>query len=189
MVYSRVSLIDFLVYTTSHMNSIRICPLHRLFAEGPSGVGKSVLAHRLGRSIGSQNGIFLSGKFDQLKQSTPFSAVAAAFNQYCDLLANEGETERSKRVTSKLISTLGKDGISHLVKVIPSLGKIILPQDGGQQTFDQDSCVNPLERLLYLMCQFVQVISSSSGVPVTIFLDDCQWVRGHIHIFPWLALT
>ena len=44
---------------------------------GPSGIGKSVLANRLGNSISSTGGLFLSGKFDQMQQPTPFSALAS----------------------------------------------------------------------------------------------------------------
>ncbi len=132
-----------------------------------------MLAQRLGSYVTANGGIFISGKFDQLKQSTPFSAVASAFNQYCDMLVSEGQTARSENVSTELKRVLGKE-VFHLTRVIPSLG-ILLGLNYGSQMLDQ-GCVDAQNRLLYLMCQFVDVISSSSGAPVTLFLDDLQWI-------------
>jgi predicted ATPase len=58
--------------------------------EGESGSGKSWLAQRLGSFITEDGGVFLSGKFDQMAQAKPFSALSAAFNQYCHLLKESG---------------------------------------------------------------------------------------------------
>ena len=140
---------------------------------GTSGTGKSVLAHRLGSYVTSNGGIFLTGKFDQLKQATPFTAVANAFNQYCYMMINEGQTARAQKVVSELNRVLGREAF-HLTRVIPSLG-MLLGLDASIQMIDQ-GCVDAQKRLLYLMCQFVEVISSSSGAPVTLFLDDLQWI-------------
>ena len=131
-----------------------------------------MLAHRLGSFVNTRGGIFLSGKFDQLQQATPFSAIAAAFNQYCDMLVNEGETARAEKVAAELNRALGKEAF-HLSRVIPSL-RTVTGQDDSQYGVDQ-GCVDAQKRLLYLLCQFVEVISSSSGAPVTLFLDDLQW--------------
>ena len=131
-----------------------------------------MLANRLCSFINMRGGICLSGKFDQLQQATPFSAIAAAFNQYCDMLVNEGETARVKKVAAELNRVLGKEAV-HLSRVIPSLSTVI-GQDDSQYGVDQ-GCVDAQKRLLYLLCQFVEVISSSSGAPVTLFLDDLQW--------------
>jgi len=139
---------------------------------GTSGTGKSVLAHRMGSFVNTRGGIFLSGKFDQLQQATPFSTLAAAFNQYCDMLISEGDTSRSKKVGAELNRALGKESF-HLSRVIPSLSAVI-NQDVSQPHLDE-GCVDAQKRLLYLLCQFVDVISSSSGAPVTLFLDDLQW--------------
>ncbi|KAL7425526.1 hypothetical protein ACHAXM_000060, partial [Skeletonema potamos] len=39
-----------------------------------------------------------------------------------------------------------------------------------------EECMNAQQRLQYLLCQFVEVISSSfAAAPVTLFLDDLQW--------------
>mmetsp|Transcript_1464 Transcript_1464/g.2631 ORF Transcript_1464/g.2631 Transcript_1464/m.2631 type:complete len:560 (+) Transcript_1464:219-1898(+) len=139
---------------------------------GTSGTGKSVLAHRLGNFVNTRGGIYLPGKFDQLQQATPFSAIATAFNQYCDMLINEGDTARSKKISAELNRALGKEAF-HLSRVIPSLNTLI-GQDDSTAYLDQ-GCVNAQKRLLYLLRKFVKVISIFSGAPVTLFLDDLQW--------------
>lgn len=140
---------------------------------GPSGSGKSSLAMRLGRFVRMRGGIFLSGKFDQLQQTMPFSAVASAFNEYCDILVREHGSVRAKVVASKLRIALGHDAY-HLVKVIPNLSSI-LGEDVMMGQFAGQDCVDAQKRLYYLLCQFVEVISSFSEAPVTLFLDDLQW--------------
>ena len=41
--------------------------------------------------------------------------------------------------------------------------------------FCDGDCVNAQRRLQYLLCQLVEILSSSSAAPVTLFLDDLQW--------------
>jgi len=142
---------------------------------GPSGIGKSVLANRLGSYVSSSGGLFLSGKFDQLRQATPFSALASAFNEYCIKMTNEGRSRHLQEVASKLRSGLGRDA-RYLVRVIPNLSIIL----GGEEDTNDDQendrgVVDAQKRLQYLLCQLVDIIASLSGSPVVLFLDDVQW--------------
>lgn len=136
--------------------------------QGISGSGKSCLANRLGTFVTSTGAIFLSGKFDQMQQATPFSALASAFNQYCDMLLKEGEQAREK-VAHELEEALGKE-IHHLAKIIPHLVTIL---DEGRDGNDQD-CADAQKRIEYMMCTFVEVISKDRA-PIILFLDDLQW--------------
>lgn len=140
---------------------------------GPSGIGKSVLANRLGNSISSTGGLFLSGKFDQMQQPTPFSALASAFNDYCDNMFQDGRAVHLELVASQLRKVLGTDG-RYLTKVIPKLS-VILGQSSELELDEAQDCVDAQKRLQYLLCQFVDVIASCSGAPIVLFLDDVQW--------------
>ncbi|KAL7547671.1 hypothetical protein ACHAWF_010955 [Thalassiosira exigua] len=152
-----------------------------------SGTGKSVLAHRFGSFVTSQKGMFLSAKFDQLQQTTPFSAIAAAFNQYCDMLLSERESTHAKMVTAQLKLTLGYEA-HHLVKVIPGLKKNLGLDDITHEL--KQGCVNAQKRLLYLLCRFVEVIAAFPEAPVTLFLDDLQWADlRSIEVIRQLLLT
>jgi hypothetical protein len=140
---------------------------------GSSGTGKSCLAQRVGRFIIDQGGLFLSGKFDQMQQNKPFSALAVAFDQYCDLLAMTIGSDWANLIVTKLQEALGQDS-HYLIGVIPKLSKIL--HCGfvyNDTTLDQN--LNALQRLSYLLCQFVEIITTYSAVSVTLFIDDLQW--------------
>jgi predicted ATPase len=78
-------------------------------------------------------------------------------------------------VVDKLKSSLGRNA-HHLIKMIPSLGLIFenasCPSDSSALDI---SCDNAFQRLHYLLCQFVEVITTSSHVSLTLFMDDVQW--------------
>ena len=141
------------------------------FIVGPSGIGKTVLANQLGSFASAEGALFLKGKFDQLQQMTPFSALASAFNEYCNQMLKEGRYSNLKEVASELTKVVGKEA-GHLVKVIPNLS-VILGEGAGQD--EGHDCANAQARIQYLLCVFVDVISSSSGAPIVLFLDDLQW--------------
>lgn len=86
----------------------------------------------------------------------------------------EKDSEWAKDVVSRLHASLGSDA-SHLIKVIPKLGNILIPSNySGVSSQDQGS-LHALQRLCYLMCQFVEVITDHSRVAITLMLDDLQW--------------
>jgi hypothetical protein len=140
---------------------------------GISGTGKSTLATKFGDFVIANGGLFLSGKFDQMKHVKPFSAVASAFNTYCDVLAREKANDRAMLVASNLKTALGSD-LYYLIQMIPSLGRILQEHSNDYIPPGHD-CVNAQDRLHYLFCQFVEVISSCSASPMTLFMDDVQW--------------
>ena len=141
------------------------------FIVGPSGIGKTALANRMGSFASAEGALFLKGKFDQLQQMTPFSALASAFNEYCNQMFKEGRSSNLEEVASKLTKVVGKEA-GHLVNVIPNLC-VILGEGAGQD--EGQDCANAQARIQYLLCAFVDVISRLSGAPIVLFLDDLQW--------------
>eukprot|EP00984_Skeletonema_dohrnii_P004011 scaffold1374_cov133-Skeletonema_dohrnii-CCMP3373.AAC.2 len=142
---------------------------------GASGSGKSLLVYEFGKYVSAGGGIILSGKFDQLQQGTPFSALASAFDVYCGtllLLENSGPSSIAGMLASNLRSSLGRD-VHHLTKLIPNLAIILGPETSPINR--NEDCDNAQKRLQYLLCHFVDVISSTFSAPVTLFLDDLQW--------------
>eukprot|EP00984_Skeletonema_dohrnii_P024711 scaffold13838_cov104-Skeletonema_dohrnii-CCMP3373.AAC.9 len=140
---------------------------------GTSGTGKSLLANEFGKFVSAEGGVFLSGKFDQLRQDKPFNdALASTFDQYCGILLHEDMASTKEEVAFQLKSVLGKE-LYHLTKIIPTLATIL----GSELPIvnHSDDCINAQKRLQYLFCQFVEVISNSSSAPITLFLDDLQW--------------
>ena len=140
---------------------------------GKSGTGKSFLAVEAGNYIISNGGVLLSGKFDQLQQGKPYSALSSAFDQFCDfLLRNDRLDAVKQKVAHQLHCVLGSDAY-YLTKLMPKLATIL----GMQITcsYHDENCANAQRRLQWLLCEFVQVMSTSFGAPVTLFLDDLQW--------------
>ena len=147
--------------------------------KGESGSGKTWLAHRVGSFIVVGGGLFLMGKFDQLQQRRPFSALASAFDQYCDILVSQKESFWAETVVRMLNSTFGQD-ISYLINLIPKLGEIVKCNASSlafSSDNDKDSDFgNNMERIKYLLCQFVEIINANSvASSITLFLDDLQW--------------
>eukprot|EP00986_Skeletonema_menzelii_P011803 scaffold6193_cov139-Skeletonema_menzelii.AAC.1 len=140
---------------------------------GKSGTGKSLLAVEVGKHVISNGGVLLTGKFDQLQQGKPFSALASAFNHFCDfVLCNRGLDLVRQKVAHQLDCVLGSDAY-YLTKLIPKLTAILgLNISCG---YHDENCVDAQKRLQWLLCEFVQVISTSFAAPVTLFLDDLQW--------------
>ena len=142
---------------------------------GESGTGKSWLAARVGRFITAEGGIFLTGKF-QANEAAPFSALAAAFGQYCDLLSIERDSDWVKDLVHQLHTTLGQDGVCNLIKIIPNLSKLMayyLNCAGVSNVHDDP--MHALPRLSYFISMFVDVISMNSKVSLVLMLDDLQW--------------
>ncbi|KAL7485069.1 hypothetical protein ACHAW6_010670, partial [Cyclotella cf. meneghiniana] len=178
---SGLPLNESLFYRQQEFESIQSCYRRSVsgFCEpaiisGESGTGKSWLAQRIGNFIVAQGGIFLSGKFDQMKQAKPFSALASAFDNVCDMLIRENESHWVKLVVCNLQDALGSDAC-HLIRIIPKLSQILTHNSRIADSTSDQHCLNALQRLCYLICQFVDVISAFSIVSLTLFMDDVQW--------------
>jgi hypothetical protein len=92
----------------------------------------------VGHSVITGGGIFLMAKFDQMKQSKPFSVLAEAFEQYCDVLVCQQDSDWAKLVVTEFHSVIGR-GICDLAKVIPNLGVLM---NIGTQTQHEQSVEN-----------------------------------------------
>jgi predicted ATPase len=138
---------------------------------GQSGTGKSLLAFEFGKYVVSSGGIFIFGKFDQLQQGAPFSALASAFDQYCGMMMQNCELRH--KLAHQVNHVLGRDAY-HLAKLIPNLARI-LGLDMMNPINHDDDCINAQRRLQYLLRRFVEVLSNTCAAPVVLFLDDLQW--------------
>jgi hypothetical protein len=148
--------------------------------KGASGTGKSWLLRQASNFISKEGGIVLSGKFELMKeQAKPFSALTAAFDDYCEVVLSDKTSEWAKCVAGELKDTLGRDA-HHLFPVIPKLSQVL---DDGSSLHNSDSdsegnCMNCKERLHHLLCKFVEIICSSSKGSITLVMDDMQWSDG-----------
>ena len=143
-----------------------------LLIAGYSGTGKSTLGRHLRYTLETEwVGSFLSGKFDELQQVKPMTAIFSALNDYCDELLRGGD-DKLKQVRARLKVVLESDA-RVLTTLIPSLQKIVdAPTDELPPEHQEGNA--SFSQLLLFVRQFIRTISSSAH-PLVLMLDDMQW--------------
>lgn len=136
---------------------------------GYSGIGKTSLVKELYKPITRQRGYFISGKYDQLQRTTPYSAIIEAFQDLVRRLLAE-PPERLSQLKDELLAALGSNA-QVIIDVIPTIALII-----GSQPSVIDL---PPEQTQHRFClsfqSFVRAIAKPEH-PLTLFLDDLQWI-------------
>ncbi|MEO6743729.1 MAG: AAA family ATPase [Caldimonas sp.] len=139
-----------------------------LLVEGYSGIGKTALIEQLYRPIVRRQGLFISGKFDQVVRSVPFGALIQAFRGLVRQLLSESES-RLARWRSVLGDALGSHG-GVLAEVIPEI-TFILGEQPPPAALPALEAQNRFQRMLQ---NFVGALARREH-PLVIFLDDLQW--------------
>ncbi len=139
-----------------------------MLVAGYPGVGKSALAAEVHKPITEKRGYFISGKFDQYQQHTPYAAFSQAFNQLADLLLTEREATLQQWRDKILAAASGNGAV--LTEVIPRLEKVIGSQPAVTQLGGQEN----RNRFHLTFQNFVQAISTAEH-PLVVFIDDWQW--------------
>ncbi|HEY9848963.1 MAG TPA: AAA family ATPase [Leptolyngbyaceae cyanobacterium] len=140
-----------------------------MLVTGFSGIGKTAVVNEVHKPIVRQRGYFIKGKFDQFCRNIPFSAFVQAFRELMQQLLSESETEL-KHWQSKIISALGTNG-QVIIEVIPELEFLI----GNQPSVPELSGIAAQNRFNLLFQKFIKVFATEQH-PLTIFLDDLQWI-------------
>ena len=139
-----------------------------LLITGGSGVGKTSLAATLGSHRGPEAGDLICGKFDQLLTGTPYSALAAAFNQLVRKLL-DGEEVTVQRYRRELLAALGSSA-GDLADIVPQLRHLV-----GDRTALQGLGAQERKNRFHLAFkQFVKATIAVHGALVVV-LDDLQW--------------
>ena len=151
-----------------------------VIVNGESGSGKSWLARHVGMFVAEEGGFFLSAKFDQMRQSKPLSAISSVFDQYCEVLIRERKSaDWANTAINRLQLTLGQHA-GALIQVVPKLGLLFNTRGSpcDIETYfntNEKNCTNAAQRMHHLIYKFLEVMSTESYGPVTIFFDDIQW--------------
>lgn len=139
-----------------------------VLAAGFSGTGKTALVNEIHKPITKNRGYFISGKFDQLQRTIPYSAFIQALNQFCQLVLTEKQ-DTLVLWKSKILKAVGDLG-KVLTDVIPRLEAVIgkqpdVPEVGGDEA---------KRRFNYVFQRFFETVSTQDH-PLVIFIDDLQW--------------
>ncbi len=142
---------------------------------GPAGIGKSALVHEVQRPLTqnpktakSTRRYFISGKFDQLKKSTPYVPLIQAFQQVIRQILSESDAQIAIW-KENLLKALGPNG-RVMIEVIPELEMII----GSQPEVPTLRPAENVNRFNYVFENFINTFAAE-GHPLVIFLDDLQW--------------
>ncbi|MTJ07700.1 MULTISPECIES: hybrid sensor histidine kinase/response regulator [unclassified Anabaena] len=139
-----------------------------ILIKGYSGVGKSTLVREIYQPTLAQDGLFISGKYDQYQQNIPYSALTQAFNQLCDYLLIE-KSEVLEKWQERILNAVGNNG-QILIDLIPNLELII----GKQPPLISMGANESSHRFHLVFENFVKAIVTSGKILV-LFLDDLQW--------------
>ena len=138
-----------------------------LLVAGPSGIGKSALVNQIQPGVVEHNGLYISGKFDQLRRHVPFNALSQALASLVRRVLMEPE-EMLDSWRRRVQVALGNIGQA-LIDIVPSLELLVgkqkpIPELGPRET--EDRLLLLFQRLMLALC---------SKQPLVLFLDDLQW--------------
>jgi diguanylate cyclase (GGDEF)-like protein/PAS domain S-box-containing protein len=148
--------------------NVKLGKVESFAISGYSGIGKTSLVKELHKSIIKEQGIFLSGKYDQYNRNKPYSAYFQAVDQFCRYILSEPETIINywkKRIMDKIGSN------SRLItETVPLLELII----GEQPIIERTSLIE--EQIMFKLALKNWIIAVASPEhPLVFFMDDLQW--------------
>jgi predicted ATPase/signal transduction histidine kinase len=162
--YGRQSALDGLQASFDQVRSGRT---QLLLLAGPSGVGKSALVQELRKHL-VLRGHFVSGKFDQLRGSAPYPALAEACRELLRAILREPKEALAARRRA-LVEALGANA-RVVVDVVPELALII----GGQPPPPPLGPAEAQNRFEQAFERFFGALVTADE-PLVMFLDDLQW--------------
>lgn len=139
-----------------------------LFVSGKSGIGKSALINESHKPLAGKRGYFISGKFDHLEKSIPYTAIIQAFRSLTRQILTEG-AEKLEYWKTLISNGVGKNG-QLLVDVIPEIELLIGPQP-AVSSLPPEKTQN---RFNLLFQNFVKGCANEKH-PLVLFIDDLQW--------------
>ena len=135
---------------------------------GHAGIGKTTLVQEIYQPITLRRGYFVAGKFDQLQQNVPFSALVTALQDLVEQLLTESE-EAIAGWRRDIVEAVYPNG-QLIVDVVPALALII----GKQPRVVELEAFEAQNRFNLVFQTFLQVFCKRSH-PLVLFIDDMQW--------------
>jgi len=137
---------------------------------GYAGVGKTTLVRELHDPVGRADGVFVSGKFDQLSGDAPYRALIQALRQLVQRALAEPAPRLARR-RERIAAALG-DNAATIAALIPELAVLL-----GGSPLPAPPALPPAEAHNRLMRAFQQFVAcqASAEQPLLLFLDDLQW--------------
>lgn len=162
-----------------------------VLVHGESGTGKTALIQH---ALSSDMENLVSGKFDVMNRTRPYSAIVDALTELCQKKL-AGSSEKCESLKSQLATKLGPKDIVMLSKLVPALVAFFTSQDdhqvtsdggGGSVTDDLSVITTSYDvpnktRGTNAFVRFAEVIrlflrlACGNDEHLILFLDDIQW--------------
>ncbi|TNF66307.1 MAG: GAF domain-containing protein [Gammaproteobacteria bacterium] len=139
-----------------------------LFIQGASGFGKTMLVQKLNEKLLQHHGYLISGKYEYLKRSIPYYAIAQALDKLIKETLTKN-TEQLDKIKQRTLKALG-DNAGVIIDFIPTLSFLIGKVEASD-TIDSNESTN---RFNHGITQLLKSLINQS-MPITLFLDDLQW--------------
>ncbi len=140
-----------------------------VLVSGYSGIGKSSVVNELHKVLVPPRGLFASGKFDQYKRDVPYATLAQAFNSLIRPLLSKSESEL--QIWRDAFREALEPNAKLIVDLVPELKLIIGEQPPVPDLPPQDA----QGRFQLVFRRFIGVFARPEH-PLTLFLDDLQWL-------------
>jgi PAS domain S-box-containing protein len=140
-----------------------------VLVSGYSGIGKSAVVNELHKTLVPSRGLFASGKFDQYKRDIPYATLAQAFQSLIRPLLAKSEAELAGW-RDALREALGPNA-RLMVDIVPELKLLIGEQPPVVELPPQQA----QSRHQLVFRRFLGVFARPEH-PLTLFLDDLQWL-------------
>jgi len=139
-----------------------------VLVSGYSGVGKTSLIKHLREPVVQGNGYFVSGKYDQLERSNPYSAILQAFRELVAQILTESDRDIAQW-KQRILAALGINA-RVIIEVLPELELIT----GEQPPVPELKPADAQNRFNFYFQKFIAVFARPQR-PLVLFLDDLQW--------------
>ena len=139
-----------------------------VLVSGSAGVGKTALVGEIHRSIAQKNGFFISGKFDQLRNNIPYSALIQALRGLIREVSVEEKSGR-ERWKNRIQAALGPNG-QLMTQVIPELEPMI----GPQPPLPEMEALEARNRFTAVLLDFIDLFSVKKPIPWLFFWTTCS---------------
>ncbi|WP_050421642.1 AAA family ATPase [Bradyrhizobium tropiciagri] len=144
-------------------------PAELVLVSGYSGVGKSSVVNEIQPVLVPPRGLFVSGKFDQLKRDIPYATLAQAFQSLIRPLLGKSDADLAPW-RDALREALGPNA-GLMVDLVPELRLLIGEPPPVVELPPQDA----QRRFQLVLRQLIGVFARPEH-PLALFLDDLQWL-------------
>lgn len=139
-----------------------------ILVSGYSGVGKTSLIESLRGRVRKRGDFFVSGKFDQMTRSVPYSAMIEALSQIPEQVNYEGRRSFLRRSVGAKLSEV-------IVRCVPGLWPILYAGQAPAESGDAHVVIEDSKsQFTFAFRSFIRSLCEEDDKMLVLFIDDLQ---------------